>query len=205
MLFRSVNRKLVTLFSCFLIFLITAVATAAESDYLGFSLGATSVQDASLDYGTILADDGSGITGSVPGYKLETSFKNGMNINLIFGHRYTENLRIEGEFGYRNNSFENQATEQSDIFTPRNIGIDGDVKSFSFLLSGYYDLANPSSFTPYIGAGIGVSHVIFDGTVLYPETPEDNFAIDDKDTRFAYQVATGVSYAYSKQVTFDLG
>lgn len=199
------NRKFIVLFSLFSVFWITTAAMATESNYLGFSLGPTLALDSSLDYGTIFAQDDTGNIVSVPNYQLDSSFKTGMNINLIFGHRYSDNLRIEGEVGYKQNSFENTWTEESDIFPPENIGMDGEVQSLSFLLSCYYDLANNSPLTPYIGAGVGFSHVIFDGTVLYPEAPEDNFSIDDNDTRFAYQAATGVSYAYSKQVTFDLG
>lgn len=68
------------------------------------------------------------------------------------------------------------------------------------LVNGYIDFLD-GPIKPYVGAGIGVGHVKFDnhgvtgvGTVL-----------DDSGTGFAWQVGGGVSYAFTPQMTADLG
>lgn len=60
-----------------------------------------------------------------------------------------------------------------------------------------YDFANSSSFTPYIGGGVGIAHASFDasGTTILGA-----FNSDDSDNTFAYQLGAGVAYDIAPQL-----
>ncbi|MGH1417382.1 MAG: outer membrane protein [Hyphomicrobiaceae bacterium] len=76
------------------------------------------------------------------------------------------------------------------------------VKSYSLLFNGYYDLGNFRGFVPYVGAGIGVSYnIVDDVTALWLPGPIEG----DKKLSFAWQVSTGVGYQIRENMILDLG
>ena len=77
-----------------------------------------------------------------------------------------------------------------------------DIKSYSLLFNGYYDLGNFRGFVPYVGAGIGVAYnVVDDVTALWlPGAIEG-----DEKLSFAWQVSTGVGYQIRENMILDIG
>jgi len=63
----------------------------------------------------------------------------------------------------------------------------GSIESTSLFFNGYYDFATGSRFSPYLGAGIGLSEVKVD------YSPSGVSIIDDKEMKFAYQLKAGAS------------
>lgn len=72
------------------------------------------------------------------------------------------------------------------------------LKNNSLFLNAYYDIATGSKFTPYVGAGVGVSR-------LKVEFKDDNDKYTKSSTNFAWQVGAGVSYAMTEAWALDLG
>jgi len=64
----------------------------------------------------------------------------------------------------------------------------------------YYDFKSNSNFTPYIGAGLGLSNVS-----LKEKSPSITFYTDDSDTVFSYQALLGVSYDINERHSVNTG
>lgn len=65
----------------------------------------------------------------------------------------------------------------------------------------FWDFHNDSSFTPYIGAGLGIAfnYTGYDFTTHNGET----FSIDDRFTNFAWNAGAGVAYSFNDMIALD--
>lgn len=148
------------------------VSTACAEKYVSGNLAMVIANDSTMDDGVdtavVTADNGFGITGA-------------------FGGTLGNGARLEAELGYRSNDVKDLTA--FGITVP----IEGDVSSVSFMGNAYYDFATSSSFSPFIGGGIGFANVEVNDTA----TTED-------DTVFAYQLAAGVGFAINEKLTLDL-
>ncbi len=100
--------------------------------------------------------------------------------------------RLEAELGY--SSFE---VERHSIGGTAQPLPTGDTTAFTGMVNAYVD-ADLGGFRPFAGAGIGLSNVSFNdhganGAVL----------MDDDETNFAWQIAGGVGYDLSQQLTLE--
>jgi len=144
--------------------------------------------------GVAVPNDSEVTDATLPGITMNIESDMGMALGAGIGYAFTDYMRVEGEVAY-------QMTE----FSKANLlGVDldltGDISSLALFLNCYFDFVNTSSFTPFIGGGVGVAKV---------EMNELNFpglglpSSSDDDTVFAYQVVAGVGYAVNDTVTID--
>lgn len=98
------------------------------------------------------------------------------------GYRFNQNFRLEGEAAYRKND--------ADLGIP---GISAESKVANYMINGWYDFANSSFFTPYLGGGIGWST----GEAKL-SGPGGSFSFDDN--AFAYQLGGGVAHSLTEKL-----
>lgn len=101
------------------------------------------------------------------------------------------NVRAELEYGYR--SSDNDVEMEGDELSSLEIGMK------TFLLNAYYDFANDSIFTPYVGAGVGYTRMsakFFDS---------DDGAMTEAKTNFSYAANVGVGIKIDTKTTLDIG
>ncbi|MFC3164107.1 outer membrane protein [Ciceribacter thiooxidans] len=91
-----------------------------------------------------------------------------------------------------------------------------DFRAYGLMANGYVDLLNVSGFTPYVGAGIGATHVAW-GTFNASASCVDGSGACGGATfadaryggedgwRFTYALMAGVSYSVSDRVKLDIG
>ncbi len=91
-----------------------------------------------------------------------------------------------------------------------------DFRAYGFMANGYVDILNVSGFTPYVGAGIGATHVAWGTFTASPNCvdgagacggatfADERYAGED-GWRFTYALMAGVSYSVSDRVTLDIG
>ena len=101
------------------------------------------------------------------GSDLEFGYGAGVELGWAF-----DNLRLEGEFEYRDNDVDDAPGDWS-------------IKMYDLLVNGYYDFFNDSMFTPYVGAGVGYAWYDFSNE-LEVDIP------DLDDAEFVYQFSGGV-------------
>ncbi len=106
----------------------------------------------------------------------ETEVNSGFSLETGFGYRLSPDVRVELTYGLN----------KIDVETTTGMFEDADAKSVIF--SGYYDLNNSSSWTPYIGLGLGRS------------TVDSDASVDDTDTSMTYQGKAGLTFEASEKV-----
>jgi opacity protein-like surface antigen len=191
-------------------------APAAAQVYVGVRGGATLDQSsdnqgeftttvpATPDFGAIPA-------GTSLGW--DTDFDTGYDISGQLGYRFGGGLRIEAEVGYsdskvnrhRNLAAGGAVIDGADVAvltrgpasaTNPTVGDilatdPGSVKTLYGFGNLYYDINSQGRFQPYFGVGLGVTRVDVD------YRPSNVVVVDDKQTRFAYQLMGGATYKLS--------
>ena len=121
-------------------------------------------------------------------------------ISVALGRRHRPWLRSESEIAVRDFDFNSQATS---VFGP-GFGFDRsvDISVFSLMRNAIVEWNNSSRFTPYGGAGIGVSYIEADEEFSFPATGAAPFVDSGDDTVFTWQVIAGVATQIRQNVRF---
>jgi opacity protein-like surface antigen len=166
-------KNLFTLVAICIFWIFNASTVVAGGVYLNGNLGAVWLLDSDLSQsdgtkGTAEYDTGFGITGAL-----------GYDFGMV---------RIEGEVGYRKNDYDKVGASGQN-----KVNGSGDVSGLDFMANAYLDIENETSFTPYIGGGIGAailkSSDINAGSIVISS---------DDDTVFAYQFIAGAAYSITE-------
>lgn len=153
-----------------MVLFVTAGSALAEGPYVGANIGLGINHD---------SDATGGVT---------IEYKKGLAFDLAVGYQFNENVRAEGEFGYRSADVDN--VKSSGFSTPVT---DADLTVMSYMANGYYDITQfKSPVTPFVGAGLGM----LDGKFKSP-------GYSKSDTTIGYQLMLGASYEINKQVSAD--
>lgn len=168
--------------------LFTAIPAQAQ-EYIGGNISYTAPQDADFEYQNSADEFPPAIFG--------TDYDAGPGFGLVFGKSYDNNLRIEGELSYRRNDLASFSLEGESF------NATGDITAISFLFNTYYDLVNPTPFTPYLGAGLGGAYINLDARQIDPIFADIIYS--DEAIAFAYQLGGGLAYKLNRFLTLDLG
>lgn len=154
---------------------------------LGLGAGAARADDASGWYvgalgGLNFTETSSSILPSVSTSAVSLSHKTGWGLGALAGYDFGP-FRLQGDVVYRRNKFDqiSQGSSEADL--------DGRVTSIAPMLSALYDIPTGTSFTPYIGAGVGAART----TVKGNGEKESAWAM-------AYQGIAGVSFDLNPDV-----
>jgi outer membrane protein OmpA-like peptidoglycan-associated protein len=121
------------------------------------------------------------------GVKNKSEYDAGWGLGGEVGYAFHNGFRVEGEASSRWSGDVNKVTGTNGTSTG------GDIRNVAVMANGFYDFKTGTRFTPYIGAGVGVSVVdaFAMGTI-------DNRALDSERTQFAYQGIAGISTALDR-------
>lgn len=115
-------------------------------------------------------------------------------------------LRAELEYAIRTNS-----STEWDLKSSIGQGIiDGNCTSKwnlqTLFINGYYDFHNSTSFTPYIGAGLGIAFInsMYDVEINIPGSGSTSDNTGEANTVFAWNAGIGCSYAIAENISADL-
>jgi OmpA-OmpF porin, OOP family len=131
-------------------------------------------------------------TATAPGVDIDTELGNGLYLSGAVGHRLNSDgigLRVEGEVAWRGGNLNNFDINN----VPAPVTGDG-FSALSVMANGYVDFNSGSSFTPYIGAGVGLARIAGD-------IDAGGNAIDDTATAFAVQGIAGVDVSLTDTVS----
>lgn len=138
---------------------------------------------------------------------IEAKYGTGYLVGGTFGYSLGS-LRLEAETTYRSNPLKEISTADASIniqnvfiltFPGQRLSAQGDFNSFAVMANGWYDFRNSSSFTPYIGGGIGAAYM-----ELTDLSFGSNQLPDDSDTVWAGQIGTGIAYAITSEFEVSL-
>jgi opacity protein-like surface antigen len=119
-----------------------------------------------------------------------TGFSGGAALGVILPFGF----RVEGEFGFIH------APVNSDGGTKT----DGSFNHYLFMANAYYhfDLFGP--IKPYVGFGLGASHVHEDWKP-FSDRLGTFFNVDETRTEFAYQARAGITFELTRQLDLSAG
>ena len=113
-------------------------------------------------------------------------FSPGFTFGGFVGYDFGNNLRLEGELSYRENTIRTGG------------GKDPQAGTSAMMFNGYYDLPLTKPFNLYFGGGLGVA-------TAQLETISLGQVIDANESVFAYQLEAGINWNYNPKATFSLG
>lgn len=124
---------------------------------------------------------------------VSSEFDSGYGFGLAVGKRLgdpgaSNRWRLEGELAYRSNDIKSHKLDGADLE-----GAFGEITSRSLMVNALIDFNAQSSFSPYIGAGLGFADVSADGFGV--SAIQD--VLDDGETVLAYQLIAGAGYDVS--------
>lgn len=128
----------------------------------------------------------------------EIHFKSEYGINIAYGHRFFDWLRLEGELGYLDLKLDGHTQN----LTGQKMDMSGHDEHFTTMLNVYADWHNSTAFTPFVGAGLGLAQVRLD--MKFTRSNSEIAETDDKTTVFAYQFMGGVSWAIHQAWELEL-
>ncbi len=120
----------------------------------------------------------------------EMTFDNGFIGSLAAGYDFANPMRMEIELIRQKNDLD--ITSYDNFYGTLN---EGDLKTRSFMLNGYYDVDTGSPWKPFVGVGMGWSKL----DINHP-----GFSASDSDDVFTYQLIGGVAYAFNDTWSVDV-
>jgi opacity protein-like surface antigen len=141
------------------------------------------------------------------------SFAGGVALGYNFKPRFDVPLRLDFEFiarSYRETREQHVVpvtiNENGNVHTENlNINENSEIGVYTVMGNLYYDFVNDTSFTPFIGAGLGVAIVHVDIEHSSIEGYVNNVTTDFGGAQFAWGVTTGASYAINDDWSMELG
>jgi opacity protein-like surface antigen len=125
---------------------------------------------------------------------INTEFDNGYGFGAAIGWRLREvgignRLRAEAEVSYRSNDVDTHKLNGSAL-----AGSAGDIESTAAMVNLLVDFSEQSSFSPYLGGGLGFAHVETDG---FGVSTIPN-VLSGGESVLAFQVMVGASWDISQ-------
>jgi opacity protein-like surface antigen len=130
-------------------------------------------------------------------------FDPGWRVGLAGGYQLTDWFAVEAELGAIVNRMESVNTSSA----PGVGVIDGTFASVPFLFNVRLQYPNRSHWTPYIGAGVGVSAAILDADILVAGTVFNTYQrlpTTSVDAALAYQAFAGLRYRLNERMGVSL-
>jgi len=158
----------------------------ANTYYVEVHGGATFVQDSEL---TDPSFSGAGVS------NVEATFDTGFNVGGLFGYKFSNGIRVEGEYTYRQADFDKLSACASGTCGSANL--DGDVSAHALMANMFWE-PRFGNWLSSIGGGIGVGFVNASPSVNVPGF--GTFSADESDTVFAYQAGAGLGYPITNNV-----
>ena len=138
-------------------------------------------------------------------------FAGALNIGYNFKYDYDLPIRAELSYTMRGNSNKKYSHGYSDVVVPDDYLKTSDrhkVRMHTLMVNAYYDIETNRSITPFVGAGLGVAFTKLDQTysAQYESVYYDgsgSVGMSDTNTKFAWNVAAGVTYNIDENLDID--
>lgn len=110
------------------------------------------------------------------------------------GYQFNEKFRTDLGFEYRGNY---TVKDDDDV----NNNIKAKLKSYSVMLTGYYDIMNYNGFTPFVGLGMGWAQNKTSSSVYYDYDDNQSFNLtSSKENNFSWKFIAGAKYAINESI-----
>lgn len=147
------------------------------------------------------------VEGSAPPFAFdsELDYENGIGVYTAIGYAYSNGIRGELEFAYRQNDVRHLPGDGLG-FAGLPTQLTGDAKAFTGFANILYDLTREGFVQPYVGVGAGIIHLSAEYSGTNPTAPNGPFslAVDDSQRRFGVQGIAGLAFPLADNLSLDL-
>lgn len=191
-----------TLLSAAAVLAISPAAHAYEGLYGAIGAGLNY-----MGYENDVSNDG---VGSTPGpflFDSSADYDNGIGVYVALGYDWGNNWRTELEYSHRNNDLDQIDPDGAGFSGWPSGSIGGKTTNHGVLVNLLYDFNTSSSFTPYLGAGVGMGIIDPDITgSTSPGAPTTPLSVAYGGSRatLAYQGIAGVAIDLAEGLALDL-
>ena len=154
---------------------------------------------------TQFEEDGDSPVNMNIGDKTKGTVGGGLAIGYDFNRQFQVPVRAELEYAAFS---EVKGSKSGNFGTNGSWSAKQKLQVQTLFLNAYYDFHNSTSFTPYIGAGIGMAFLNTKGSFMGDDgvDPRVSESTGSKTvTNFAWNVGAGVGYDINENFTIDLG
>ena len=154
--------------------------------YLRGDIGITTHTDTDVDYHYDQSVDETWTIGGGVGYHFNEYLRADVTVDYAGGHEWGGKLAVE--------------TLDGDIILRNS----ADIDRTTWMLNGYVSLGQYGGFKPYIGGGVGLSHIWWSNISSEPSGVLEE--VDDQsDTVVTYALMAGLDYSFNEYWTVDFG
>lgn len=172
---------------------VTQTVEIGSGWYLRGDLGySTRTRGAATNYSVFSAGPPASYTNTAFG---SSSLDSDWSGSLGVGYNFTDYLRGDLTFDYSRGSFDGTTSGAADTQK---------IEQYGFMANAYVDLGTFVGFTPYVGAGAGITRVAW-GELTRDPLGANTSHPGTESWRFTYALMTGVSYDLTKDLKLDLG
>ena len=159
-------------------------ASAWTGFYVGLGGGPDFMPDRSLE----IDDTFGGNTSRIP---TNSKWETGWALTIVGGYKWDFGLRAEAEYSYREQKI--KAFDATPWY--------GSQWDNSLMVNLFYDIPTGTNFTPYIGGGIGGTHLSWGDNFR----PANTIVIyDASELKFGWQGIVGVAYTITPRIDLTL-
>ena len=190
-------------FILLVVLFVTGSAFAEDGMYvsLGAGLGKLSKAKSNQDFPLILKSPGFFATSVT---EMTLTFKNAIRINGAIGYK-TGDFRVEIEPSYLKARY--KKFDQKPYFLIGADNLSGHICALSGFMNGYYDFPASDTIVPYVGAGLGYTHIknhlehagLVNFNAAGPGVNLPTLKFNMSDNSLAYQAIAGVMVNLTKQ------
>lgn len=129
-------------------------------------------------------------------------FDNGYDLGVALGYSFTSlgpvTPRLEAEVSYSKASLSTGQAFNASGPVGASFALNGDQTILTGWLNGYFDIPMGWGFTPFIGAGVGLSDINAKAQIAGFNV------LDDSDTSLAWNLTAGMSYDINQRTSLEL-
>lgn len=195
------SRIAATLISATAIVMFAGAASAADIDEIIYAPDLPQTKPVEIGTGWYIRGDlgyATKATGSVDPFA-GRSTKSEYSAGIGLGYRLNDFIRGDVTLEYMTGSFNSGGATCPGIVTG---GCNSDFTGYSFMANAYADLGTFAGFTPYIGAGVGVTRMDWQNFKGNMETPRYEGNTTD---RLTYAGMAGIAYNVTPNAKLDIG
>lgn len=133
-------------------------------------------------------------------FRRTLNFDGGFIGTAAVGHYLGPSFRAEGELSFRANTLNNVTVQGEGVASLNS----GGVNAFGIMGNGWFDIANPTKVTPYVGGGLGAARINLNMDTSAGGGIRE-IDVSSAQWVFAYQLGAGLAFAMNNgaKITLD--
>ena len=141
------------------------------------------------------------------GEEKDKNFAFGLSVGSDLGYSSDLPVRVEGEYVYRGKAefSKGPASVAWVDGSVRTASHSFEVTAHSLMVNAFYDFNTASSFTPYVGAGLGGAYLNTDYKTSIINGGAASIGVSKSSWNLAWNVGGGVAYHLNENAALDFG